>query len=221
MCVLIVKKKSLFYDKSLNTYECLNIKCGFKTKSIKEIDGKVKSSLDGTSEQEKEWQQTPQNQKLNYQKRIQVTPNSKKEQVSVTSSGIEIRHEGKGTKGSTNVPGYVYLIIDCSSSMDGNKLQQAKKGASNFARDAITKNYLTGLIKFDSRATLIFEPCKDMLFIESRLSTLEVGTTTNMEEAIYLSCDLLQGLSGPKSIVIVTDGMPNSPWGSPIYSKSR
>ena len=187
------QNKSLFHNKSSDTFECMNTKCGIKGKSLKEI------------------QQTPQNMNSNNQKHIQITPNSKKEQVSITNTGIEIRHEGKGTKGSTNVPGYVYLVIDCSSSMEGNKLQQAKSGASNFARDALTKNYLTGLIKFDSHATLVFEPCKDILFIESRINTLDLGTTTNMEEAIYLSCDLLKGLSGPKSIVIVTDGMPNSP----------
>jgi hypothetical protein len=32
-----------------------------------------------------------------------------------------------------------------------------------------------------------------------------------LEAAIYLSSNLLKGLSGPKAIVIVTDGMPNSP----------
>jgi uncharacterized protein YegL len=43
------------------------------------------------------------------------------------------------------------------------------------------------------------------------LETLEVGTTTNMEAAINLSCDLLKGFPGPKAIVIVTDGIPNNP----------
>jgi len=143
--------------------------------------------------------------------RIQVTPNIKKENVTITNTSIEIRHEGKPTSGSAEVTGYVYLNIDCSSSMYGYKLQQAKKGACNFAREALTKNYLTGLIKFDSLATLIFEPCKDISFIESQINTLKVGSTTNLEAAIYLSSNLLKGLSGPKAIVIVTDGMPNSP----------
>jgi uncharacterized protein YegL len=38
-----------------------------------------------------------------------------------------------------------------------------------------------------------------------------------MKDAIYLSCNLLKGFSGPKAIVIVTDGMPNSP-GDPLSS---
>ena len=32
-----------------------------------------------------------------------------------------------------------------------------------------------------------------------------------MEDTIYLSCNLLKGLAGSKAIVIVTDGIPNSP----------
>jgi Mg-chelatase subunit ChlD len=158
----------------------------------------------------------PKSESTNAQ-RIQVTSNSKTEQVSITNTGIEIRHEGKPTTGSANIPGHVYLNIDCSASMYGYKLQQAKKGAHNFAKDALTKNYLTGIIKFDSSATLIFEPCNDLSLIETRLNTLEVGKTTNMKDAIYLSCNLLKGLSGPKVIVIVTDGMPNSP-GDPLSS---
>ena len=152
----------------------------------------------------------PKSESTNAQ-RIQVTPNTKTEQVSITNSGIEIKHQGKPIKGAADGPGYVYLNIDCSSSMYGYKLQQAIKGTTNFARDALNKNYLTGLIKFDAKATLVFEPCKDLALIESRLNTLEVGTTTNMEDAIYLSCNLMKGLNGPKSIVIITDGMPNSP----------
>ena len=199
------QQKSLFHNQSLDTFECLNTKCGVKGKTLKEINDKAEQTKFPYN---KEKQQSPN---LINEKRIQVTPNSVKTQVTITNTGIEISHQGKPTKGSTDVPGYVYLNIDCSASMYGYKLQQAKKGAINFAKDALTKNYLTGLIKFESSATLIFEPCKDLSLIESRLETLEVGTTTNMEAAINLSCDLLKGFPGPKAIVIVTDGIPNNP----------
>jgi len=185
-------------------YECLNPRCGKKFTKDRVFVNTGFNNL-GKEPFNKE-KATSTNAE-----RIHVTPNSKKEQVTITNTGIEIRHEGKPTSGSANVPGYVYLNIDCSSSMYGYKLQQAKKGACNFARDALTKNYLTGLIKFDSLATLIFEPCNDISFIESQINTLKVGETTNLEAAIYLSCNLLKELSGPKAIVIVTDGMPNNP----------
>lgn len=211
-------EKSLSYNQYLDTFECLNVKCRAKVKTVKEIDDKVKSSLFDKTEQERliykteknERQQKPPSPNSDSRERIQITPNSQKAQISITRTGIEIRHEGKPIKGSADVPGYVYLIIDCSSSMYGLKLQQAKKGASNFAKEALTKNYLTGLIKFDSHAKLIIEPCKDISCIETSIETLEVGETTNLGEAIYLSCNLLKSLSGPKTIVIITDGMPNS-----------
>jgi Mg-chelatase subunit ChlD len=196
-------KKSLYFNNTSNIYECLNTTC--KRRFKKDEIPKNESSTSGGEPIK------PQSPDSTNRKRIEIVQDLKKEQVSITNRGIEIKHEGKPTKGTAEVPGYVYLIIDCSSSMYGSKLQQAKKGASNFARDALTKNYLTGLIKFDSHATLVCEPCKDILLIESRVNTLEVGTTTNVEEAIYLSCNLLKGLFGMKAIVIVTDGMPNSP----------
>jgi Mg-chelatase subunit ChlD len=185
-------------------YECLNLKCGKKFKKEHVTDKPSTNKLDPDPVNR-------QNLKSTTDDRIQVTSNSSQNQVSISNTGIEIKHQGKPIKGSADGPGYVYINIDCSSSMYGYKLQQAIKGTTNFAKDALNKNYLTGLIKFDEKATLVFEPCKDLALIESRLNTLEVGTTTNMEDAIYLSCSLMKDLNGPKTIVIVTDGMPNSP----------
>ena len=43
----------------------------------------------------------------------------------------------------------VYLLIDCSGSMaEGNKIEQAKKGAIGFAEEAQRKEYAVGLIQF-------------------------------------------------------------------------
>ena len=195
---------SLSKNSTNGLYECLNQRCG---KKFKKDNVFFKTNPNNSNEETL----NVHNSNSTSTERIQVTPNIKKENVTITNTSIEIRHEGKPTSGSAEVTGYVYLNIDCSSSMYGYKLQQAKKGACNFAREALTKNYLTGLIKFDSLATLIFEPCKDISFIESQINTLKVGSTTNLEAAIYLSSNLLKGLSGPKAIVIVTDGMPNSP----------
>ena len=116
-------------------FECLNVKCRAKGKTVKEIDDKVKSSLFNKTEQErliynteeKERQQKPPGSNSDSPERIQITPNSKKAQVSITNTGIEIRHEGKPIKGSADVPGYVYLIIDCSSSMYGLNFSKLKK----------------------------------------------------------------------------------------------
>jgi len=51
-----------------------------------------------------------------------------------------------------------YLLIDCSVSMSGNKLQQTKDGAKKFAKDTTPrrKGYRIGLISFLSSAVCLF-----------------------------------------------------------------
>ena len=149
-------------------------------------------------------------------KDIQEVASHKDTHVSISQKGIEIRHEGKPVS-SAALTGYVYLLVDCSASMEGDKLKQAKKGALNFAKDALGKGYLTGLIRFDSSPKLICEPFKDVSNLEKRLVGLEIGDTTHMAKAINLAHELLREIPGTRVMVVVTDGMPNGP-GDPIAS---
>jgi molecular chaperone DnaK len=130
-------------------------------------------------------------------------------QVSISQKSIEINHQGKPVKGTTT-NGHAYLLIDCSGSMQANnKLNQAKKGALNFAKDALVKNYLTGLIQFDSSAKLMCEPSGDLSALENGLTKLKIGDLTHMAKAINLGHSLLNNQNGQRVMVIVTDGMPN------------
>ncbi len=149
-------------------------------------------------------------------KDIQEVASHKDIHVSISQKGIEIRHEGKPVS-SVALTGYVYLLVDCSASMEGDKLKQAKKGALNFAKDALGKGYLTGLIRFDSSPRLICEPFKDVSNLEKRLVSLEIGDTTHMAKAINLAHELLREIPETRVMVVVTDGMPNGP-GDPIAS---
>jgi Mg-chelatase subunit ChlD len=130
--------------------------------------------------------------------------------VSISQKGIEIRHKGEPVRGTTTT-GYVYLLVDRSASMEGNKLKQAKSGALNFAKDALAKDYYTGLIQFDSSAKLMCEPYSNLSLLEKGLTKLEVGDTTHIAKAINLAHSLLKGIPGNRVMVIVTDGMPNGP----------
>jgi Mg-chelatase subunit ChlD len=149
-------------------------------------------------------------------KNIQKTDTSKDTQVSVSKGNIEIQHQGKPVAGSA-MTGYVYLLVDRSASMEGDKLRQAKKGALNFAKEALNKGYFTGLIQFDSSARLLCEPYRDMSVIDRAVSKMDVGDTTHMSKAINLASNLLKGMPGMRVMVIVTDGMPNGE-GDPVSS---
>lgn len=105
--------------------------------------------------------------------------------------------------------GAVYLVIDCSSSMGGTKLVEAKKGAMEFAKDALTKGYTVGLIQFASVAEHICEPEAKIPALHPRIEKLTAGGSTNMTDGIQLAMNKLITRKGLKAMVVVTDGQPD------------
>lgn len=129
--------------------------------------------------------------------------------IVIAQHGVVIRNTGNPVSSMAIGEGYVYLVVDCSASMEGDKLSQAKRGASSFAKDALAKGYSTGLIRFDSWVELLCEPRRETSTLNQRLRHLKAGDLTHMAKAIYLAHDKLKGKAGDRAMVIVTDGMPN------------
>jgi molecular chaperone DnaK len=145
------------------------------------------------------------------EKGIEITKRGTDSRIAISPHGVEIRSEGKPVSGTVAGGGYVYLVVDCSTSMEaGDKLIQAKKGAMNFANEARRNGYLTGLIKFDSSASHLCEPVREVSFLERQLKNIEADGSTNMAEAIHLAFQKLRNRSGLRVMVIATDGMPDS-----------
>jgi Mg-chelatase subunit ChlD len=119
---------------------------------------------------------------------------------------IEKMNLNKNTNG-----GYVYLVIDCSGSMDEGKLEQVKRGVIDFAYDAKKKGYLTGLIQFHTYPTHLCEPVIDTSILEQQINNIELGSDTCMAKAIALAHQNLKNLDGHRVMVIATDGYPNGP----------
>ena len=133
------------------------------------------------------------------------------EEAQKTQRALAIQSAIKPSNRISNRIGSVYLVIDCSGSMEGTKIIQAREGALNFARDALKKGYFTGLIQFHSATSHICEPQHDVSMIEGYLKKLEIGNLTHMADAIRMGYLQLKGRPGAKVMVIITDGMPNGP----------
>jgi Mg-chelatase subunit ChlD len=104
----------------------------------------------------------------------------------------------------------VYLLLDTSGSMEGQKLAQAKRGAINFAEDARSKGYAVGLIQFSSTATHLCEPQRDISVLNQYLERIYADGSTNMTDVILLALQRMSDRKGYRAVVIVTDGMPDS-----------
>lgn len=105
----------------------------------------------------------------------------------------------------------VYLLVDCSGSMDGDKIEQAKNGAVDFAKESIKKGYAVGLIKFDTVAAHLISPQKELAQFENQVREMMATGDTNMTDAIEIATEKLADKEGNRVICIVTDGVPNNP----------
>ncbi len=105
---------------------------------------------------------------------------------------------------------WAFLLIDCSSSMAGTKIAQAKDGALTFAEDALKKDYLVGLIGFATVAETLCLPEEGFSTLASRIESLEASGSTNMADGIKRATQELNKHSGFRAIVVVTDGIPDN-----------
>jgi len=142
---------------------------------------------------------------------VKVKGNEEKTRITQSGNEVKIRHTGQPINVSLKEVGSVYLAVDCSGSMEGEKLIQAKRGAIDFAKEAQKKGYVTGLIRFDTGAVHLCEPLRDVAVLQQHLEPVVVGGTTNMTHAIELAMEKFRGRKGIRVIVVVTDGMPDKP----------
>ena len=112
-----------------------------------------------------------------------------------------------------------WLLIDTSSSMDGQKIDQVKKGALDFARTAIRKNYLVGLVKFDSYAALLCGPTASFSLILAKTEELVADNGTDLASALAIVSQKLTGRRGRRVILVATDGATTDPAGCLITAE--
>jgi Mg-chelatase subunit ChlD len=142
---------------------------------------------------------------------IEIVKQQGQNGVSITVGGESLSTQGKPLDVQINKQqSYVYLAIDCSGSMHGYKLDQAKQGVLSFATDALKNDYRVGLISFDTEAKIICEPVSDIQILTPGVRAMRVGGSTNMVKAIKLAHDKLKVLEGTRVIVFATDGMPDN-----------
>ncbi len=102
---------------------------------------------------------------------------------------------------------FVYLIIDNSSSMVGDKLDQAKKGAIDFAESALRQGYEVGIICFSDYAKHISAPTSELASIRISVGGIKASGGTNLTPALDTAFGRLgEGTTTLRSVLVITDG---------------
>lgn len=103
------------------------------------------------------------------------------------------------------------LLIDCSGSMSGKSLEDAKQAANRFVEKINLDSNQVGLISFDSNAYLRQKLTKNVYSLFSSISSLSTTGSTNMAEAIKIARQtLFSHGKNDKVIVLLTDGHPDN-----------
>jgi Mg-chelatase subunit ChlD len=92
--------------------------------------------------------------------------------------------------------------------MSGSKINQAKQGTIDFAKEASEKGYATALAIFGSRAAMVCDLTVDVAKFMRKVDRLDVGLvggTTNMGAGLALAAKFPH----LNAVVVVTDGKPN------------
>jgi molecular chaperone DnaK len=108
-------------------------------------------------------------------------------------------------------PMQVALVMDCSGSMYGSNIENAKKAALGFvARTLQTPNRQVAVVAFPGGVKST--PTADMERLKFAIDTLTPIGSTPMDEGLYEARNLLRPRAGVQRVfVVMTDGHPDDP----------
>jgi Mg-chelatase subunit ChlD len=105
----------------------------------------------------------------------------------------------------------VLLLIDTSGSMSGNKIEQAKRGAIDFAQSVNLRGCATALAIFGDKAKMVVDPTTDTHLFAHKIERLAVGLAGGGTD-LALALQLANKFKEINTVVVVTDGQtPEAP----------
>ncbi|HRN51225.1 MAG TPA: VWA domain-containing protein [Anaerolineales bacterium] len=103
-----------------------------------------------------------------------------------------------------------FLVMDVSGSMNpGGKLDAAKAAAHQFVERMRAQDQ-TGLIAFNTQVHTVQGLTSDQGSLHAAIDSLQGNDDTAMYNALMAALDGLEGVSGRKAIIVLTDGLDNS-----------
>jgi VWFA-related protein len=153
---------------------------------------------------------------------VSVT-NAAGEPVGVDPATIQIQESGQpmtpvdvrgGGQGQAD-PLTTMLVIDISGSMEKNgKLNAAKEAAKAYVNQ-MRPGDQAGLIAFDTQIHNVQDVTTDLAALNAAIDSLQPGSDTAMYNALIEAEKSLQGVSGRKAVIVLSDGMDNQSQSTP------
>ena len=104
----------------------------------------------------------------------------------------------------------IALVLDVSSSMSGEPLDQMKAAAQEFADATAGESTREGLIAYNGSAEVLMNLTSDAVALADTAYELSSSGSTNIEDGLVKASQMLSsGTSARKIIVLMSDGAPN------------
>ncbi|HLO15668.1 MAG TPA: VWA domain-containing protein, partial [Anaerolineales bacterium] len=117
--------------------------------------------------------------------------------------------------GEQPIPVTTMLVVDISGSMDkNNKLAAAKEAAKSYVNQMRSGDQ-AGLIAYDTQVYNIQPVTTDKTALTNAIDGLKTGSDTAMYNALVEAEKSLEGASGRKAIIVLTDGLDNKSQSTP------
>ncbi|MBD3204552.1 VWA domain-containing protein [Candidatus Woesearchaeota archaeon] len=110
----------------------------------------------------------------------------------------------KKSKGRINI---VYAI-DSSASMNGKKIEMAKKAGIALSYIAVNNKDRIGLVIFRTETIEKIPPTDDFEYIIQKIGRIRARKETNLTNAVKDSIDIFPETNSTKHLVLITDAMP-------------
>jgi len=105
---------------------------------------------------------------------------------------------------------YIIYCIDCSGSMKGEKIENAKRAGIALAYKAIYENDEVGLIVFGEKIRKTIAPTKDFVLLLKEITKLTAAKETNIVMALKKAVELFPEENAIKHIILITDALPTA-----------
>jgi len=127
---------------------------------------------------------------------------------------VDVQGGGEAV-GEESIPITTMLVMDISGSMDkNNKLAGAKDAAKSYVSQ-MRPGDQAGLITYDTQVYTVQPITGDTATLINAIDGLKTGSDTAMYNALMEAEKALEGVSGRKAIIVLTDGLDNQSQSTP------